>query len=401
MSEYRFRCSGLIPFLLVLLTVASCSKETTLSTPDFPGRIQIVITSADGTVDGPPGVTEALSEEKIVREDSGPITARSQENRITLDQFDGDVFVRVYSQNLVRVTSQQLTCSEQGGVTECSGTVTVPFGNYQVAVEAIDNDEVQYFGIDTNVDVVEGITAVATITMIDFTTSFTTMNYLQTGPFTLAWSSVDSANAYLVEEDTTSTFATAAEVYRNSATNTTISKMENDIFYYRVSPLRNSISTGRPGSTNPVLVIVDDHILSIGTGSGGPGSSNNRVPVTVVNSDSAIAALQFDLVYEPSLITPSGTACETATRVENIGGTVACNGEVEPGLARYVFYFYDGPGLNLLPPGVDPVFYIHSDVPGTARTGTDTLRLENVNITDADGVGQTGYRTYNGSFEIR
>jgi len=232
MSRYLSGGSGgLLLLLLVMLTAVNCSKDNTLSTPDYQGVIQIVISTAGETINDPTGYPKMPVDDRIVREDAGPTIAKPHEDRITLDQFNGDVFVRVYSQDLVQVVSQQLTCTEQGGTMDCSGTVSVPFGNYQVSVEAIDNNEVQYFGIDTNVEVVEGITAAATITMIDFTASLANINYLQTGTFTLTWGSVDSADSYLVEEDTLSTFATPQEVYQGSDTSSTVSKTESDIFY--------------------------------------------------------------------------------------------------------------------------------------------------------------------------
>jgi len=76
---------------------------------------------------------------------------------------------------------------------------------------------------------------------------------------------------------------------------------------------------------------------------------------------------------------------------------------VEPNLARYIFYFYDGQGLNLLPPGVDPVFYVDFDVLDTATVGTTVpLTLQNVIISDASGLDITGrYKTNDGLFEVR
>jgi hypothetical protein len=122
------------------------------------------------------------------------------------------------------------------------------------------------------------------------------------------------------------------------------------------------------------------------------------VPLTIVNCEDEIAAFQFDLIGDNTIITFS--SAEVASRVTS----VYPNAEVyystaQSDTTRYVFYVgtSDSLTIDVIPAGEDPVINLNFY---TISRGEAVLRIEKVIISDSVGEEITDYTPYNGTFTV-
>lgn len=115
------------------------------------------------------------------------------------------------------------------------------------------------------------------------------------------------------------------------------------------------------------IVSGQDNTLTVGDGSGPPGSVNNSVSISLANQDT-IAGLIFTLNYDPSVLTPSRVT--TVDRTQNqsgLGYNIFTPGEL-------LITLFDFDGTNILPSSGE-ILQIMFDVESTSPQGPSLLSM--------------------------
>ena len=93
--------------------------------------------------------------------------------------------------------------------------------------------------------------------------------------------------------------------------------------------IQTSVASPRPSADNPVSVSLPNMSAVVG--------SNFTIPVTVGDTTGeGIRSFQFNLLYDPAIITPLASPIETAGTIS--AGMTVTTGVTAPGLLRVVFY---------------------------------------------------------------
>ena len=136
-------------------------------------------------------------------------------------------------------------------------------------------------------------------------------------------------------------------------------------------------------AASPPPIHAADVTLTVGNGSGFPGSHNNPVTVNLDNPDDRIKGLQFDLCRGPYLTL---TGCSSTDRSEGINCSFQDQGN---GCNKIVFI--DIFGNDFIEAGTGPILTLEYDVsPGPPFESCQNLTLESVLIVsciDPDGAG--------------
>jgi hypothetical protein len=120
-----------------------------------------------------------------------------------------------------------------------------------------------------------------------------------------------------------------------------------------------------------------DRLIAVDA-SGAAGSSGNSLAIGLANWDS-VAGVQFDLTFNTSVIA-SLDDIRAADRAASFG--VTDFNEVAPGRVRVVLFDVDG---DVIEPGQGRILNISVTVQPTAPSGTHTVILTSVVLSDTDG----------------
>lgn len=121
-----------------------------------------------------------------------------------------------------------------------------------------------------------------------------------------------------------------------------------------------------------------DRLIAVDA-SGAAGSSGNSLAIGLANWDS-VAGVQFDLTFNTSVIA-SLDDIRAADRAASFGATDF--NEVAPGRVRVVLFDVDG---DVIEPGQGRILNISVTVQPAAPSGTHTVILTSVVLSDTDGV---------------
>ena len=138
----------------------------------------------------------------------------------------------VYESTGTEMTRQDLVREGDRGKAE----ITVSAGdNRSVDLVAYEGARVKWFGVDTDVDVQASNTTTAEMTMRLMVPGLGDPGDTTTvGNYPLRWSRVAGVTGYVVEEDTTISFAIPKTVYSGSDTSATIAGKGTGTYFYRV-----------------------------------------------------------------------------------------------------------------------------------------------------------------------
>ena len=118
--------------------------------------------------------------------------------------------------------------------------------------------------------------------------------------------------------------------------------------------------------------------LTIGDGSGQPGSAGNPVKVSLANPDDKVKGIQLDICEDEDDYL-SCTACETTERTSGFACTTEDNGI---GCCSVILFDFGGGNIN---EGEGPILTLTYDVSGDAPSGEcRNLNLEEVKVSDID-----------------
>jgi hypothetical protein len=94
-----------------------------------------------------------------------------------------------------------------------------------------------------------------------------------TGNYPLNWGSVPSASLYELEEDTTSGFTGAVQLYRGASNNFQVTGRTSGTYYYRVRAVNVVGSSGWTVGGNPCVVSITTPAVHVEPGAGNPGAT--------------------------------------------------------------------------------------------------------------------------------
>ena len=112
---------------------------------------------------------------------------------------------------------------------------------------------------------------------------------------------------------------------------------------------------------SPYLGQAANVVLTIGDGSGAPGSSGNPVVVSLDNPNDKVKGVQVDVCDVDDYLACTG--CETTNRTTGFSCTAE---EHESGCCRVLLFDFGGGSIN---EGEEPIFTLSYDVSGEAPTG--------------------------------
>ena len=125
-------------------------------------------------------------------------------------------------------------------------------------------------------------------------------------------------------------------------------------------------------TTIPITVI-----LTIGNGSGLPGSYENSIQVSLKNLNNKVSGVEMDIYDVDDYLVPSTSECETLDRTTDF--TCSCN-ELQNGYVRIVLSSTNG---NLIEEGTGPILNLKYDISEEAPLAQcRNLIPENVTISD-------------------
>jgi hypothetical protein len=128
----------------------------------------------------------------------------------------------------------------------------------------------------------------------------------------------------------------------------------------------------------PVPVSGRRVVLAAGPASGAPGSGNNLAPITLVSADS-LSGIQFDLNFDPAVISPQGVAPAATLPWSNMENNIINSGQA----LRILMFDSNG---RRLPVYADPAIIAHVDfrVNAEGATGSSPLTISNALVLDAN-----------------
>jgi hypothetical protein len=206
-----------------------------------------------------------------------------------------------------------------------------------------------------------------------------------TGNYAVNWGSVPSASLYELEEDTTSGFTGAVQVYRGAATSFQVTGRTSGTYYYRVRAVNVVGSSGWTVGGNPCVVTITAAAVHVEGGPGNPGATQEMpgslgIPMLHLKV-SAGAAQDIDVLSIRVNTTGTGDDSTEITAVRLIrdvdGDGAVGTGDVQAGMGTFSAdegnITFDTSAQPSVTAGSAVHYLVVCDFSGTAFTGSDFL----------------------------